>query len=115
MKSDFKVPEADAGKRIDVLLAEKFSDYSRGYFQRLIKGGCVTLNGEEVLPSRDVKPGDAVAVDFEEPKKEIAAEDIKLDIIYEDADVLVLNKPAGLVVHPACGHETGTLLNALAG
>lgn len=100
--------------RLDVFLAEKYPDYSRGYFQRLIKGGSAKVNGREVLPSHGVKPGDEITFEFLEAKKEIPSDaDIPLGVIYEDDDVLVVNKQPGLVVHPACGHETGTLLNAL--
>lgn len=115
MSERITVSPNDGSERLDVFLSRKYADYSRGYFQRLIKNGNVLLNGKAVLPSRDIKPGDTVSLDFIEEKKEIVSEKIDFGIIYEDGDILVLNKPAGLVVHPACGHQSGTLLNALFG
>jgi 23S rRNA pseudouridine1911/1915/1917 synthase len=100
--------------RIDVFLSGKFPDYSRGYFQKLIKNGDVKLNGSEIMPSHALKPGDSIIVEFVVEKKDVPSDKhIELNIIYEDDDVLVVNKQPGLVVHPACGHESGTLLNAL--
>lgn len=116
MNKTFKIPEETLPERLDVYLSKKYTDYSRGYFQRLIKNGSVLLNAKTTAPSRDVKPGDSVTVEFVIDKKEIAADnDIDIDIIYEDKDILILNKQPGLVVHPACGHPAGTLLNALFG
>ena len=103
------------GERIDVFLARSLSGYSRGYFQRLIKSGAVTVNGGTVVAHYQVKGGDRVRVLHAEETKGIASEDVPLDIIYEDDDLIVVNKAAGVVVHPACGHPSGTLLNALAG
>ena len=115
MNETFVVTPEQGEKRIDVLLVEKYPAYSRGYFQRLIKEGKIKVCDEQVLPSHTVKPFDSITVDFVAERKEILAEDVPLNIVFEDDDLLVLNKPPGLVVHPACGHESGTLLNALAG
>ena len=102
-------------KRIDSFLARVLPDYSRGYFQRLIKDGKITVNGETVNSHHGVKVGDTVEFELETVIKKVLAEDIPLDIIYEDKDFLVVNKEPGIVVHPACGHFDGTLLNALYG
>lgn len=102
--------------RLDVFLFSKFPGYSRSFFQRLIQNGLVTINGAAVdTPHHQVKEGDAIEVDIVIETKELVAEDIPLDIVHEDKDILVVNKSPGMVVHPACGHWTGTLLNALAG
>lgn len=102
-------------KRIDSCLAKAMPDYSRGYFHRLIKDGKVTVNGRAVIPHQGVKPGDTVEFEHENVVKQIVAQNLPLDIIYEDKDLLVINKEPGIVVHPACGHWDGTLLNALFG
>jgi len=115
---DIKMKELtvdSSGERLDVFLSKRFKDYSRSYFQRLIKSGSVTVNGKEVVPHFEPKPGDTVSIDFVTEQKNIGCEDLPIEIIYEDKDVLVLNKEPGMVVHPACGHPTGTLLNALLG
>ena len=104
-----------AGERIDLFLTGKYPDYSRGYFQKLISSGNVKVNGKNVLPSHRIKLNDVVEFSFHLESKVFEEEDIPLDIIYEDKDVLVVNKAGGLVVHPACGHANGTLLNALYG
>jgi len=106
----------ESKERIDVWLCRRYSAYSRGYFQRLIKGGQVTVNGKMPNAHYHVRPADRIELDLAvQPPRVIAEEHIPLDIVHEDDDIIVLNKPAGLVVHPACGHPTGTLLNALGG
>lgn len=104
-----------AGVRLDVFLAKQVPGYSRGYFQKLIKNGGVTVNGKAVNSHYDLKMNDQVAIIFSDEKKELVAEKAPLDVIFEDDDLLIVNKAPGLVVHPACGHYTGTLLNHLAG
>lgn len=104
-----------AGVRLDVFLTRQVPGYSRGYFQKLIKGGGVTVNGKPVSSHYDLKVNDQVEIVFSEEKKALAAEKAALDVIFEDDDLLVVNKAPGVVVHPACGHFTGTLLNFLAG
>ena len=100
--------------RLDVFLAAAYKNYSRSYFQKLARTG-ILVNGKNVLPSHKLKRGDEIVFEFqkEEPLSQIKPENIKLDIIYEDDDIIAVNKQAGIVVHPSYGHPTGTLLNAL--
>lgn len=110
----FSVDEARSQNRIDVAVASFFSDITRTHAQKLINDGCVMLNGKKVNKNCKVKCGDRLSVDVPEPKKiTLEAENIPLDIRYEDDDLLVVNKPKGMVVHPAAGNESGTLVNAL--
>lgn len=100
--------------RIDKLLAARFPRYSRTYFQNLIDSGCVLLNGEPVKKRIVPEEGDEIEVCFQAtPEASLEPEDIPLDILYEDEHLLAINKPAGLVVHPAPGHWSGTFVNAL--
>jgi 23S rRNA pseudouridine1911/1915/1917 synthase len=108
------VPEELAGKRLDQVLAELFSDYSRSRLQKWVKSGKVTVNGGSMTVKEKVAAGDRIELHPEAvPVIEDAPERIELDILYEDDDLLVVNKPAGLVVHPAAGNPSGTLLNGL--
>jgi len=109
-----QIPEAAAGRRFDQVLADLFPDYSRSRLSAWIKSGAARLNGEEVLPRHIVRGGEAVELTVR-MEREIGAagEDIPLDIRYEDDDVIVVNKPPGLVVHPGAGNPDGTLQNAL--
>ena len=101
-------------KRIDAWLSGKVSDYSRTYIQKLVEDGSVTVNGGTVRTNYKLKEGDLVRIVIPAPEKlDVCAEDIKLDILYEDNDIVVVNKPRGMVVHPASGNYTGTLVNAL--
>ena len=104
-----------AGTRLDAWLAGALPDLGRNRAKRLIQEGRVSVGGRTIVePKRPVKPGEIVAVDLPPPAAaEPAAEPIALNVVYEDADLIVIDKPAGLVVHPAGGHETGTLVNAL--
>ncbi len=109
--------QADApGQRVDRFLAEH-TQLSRSAIQRLARDGRVTVNGAAVEPAYKVHAGEALVVDVPdaEPALSLLGEDIPIDVLYEDGDVLVVNKPAGLVVHPAHGHATGTLVNAVVG
>ena len=109
-----KIPEEMAGMRLDQCLAEIFPDYSRSKLQIWIKAGRVTVNKLSLKAKDKVDGGELVELDAEaEEVLEYEAEDIPLDIIYEDDAILIVNKPAGLVVHPAVGHWHGTLVNAL--
>lgn len=102
------------GKRLDQAVAQLFPDYSRSRLQNWIKEGCLTVDGETKRPRDKLAGGEKVAIDAElEVIEDHKPQDIPLDIVYEDDDILVINKPAGLVVHPAVGHRDGTLLNAL--
>lgn len=109
------VDEATAGLRLDVFLAGAIEDASRSFLQRLVKAGAVTLNGEiATRVSRVVVEGDTLRVAIPPPPSSaVEPENIPLDLLYEDADLLVVNKQAGLVVHPAPGNYTGTLVNAV--
>ncbi len=108
------VDEADGGERIDKYLAEELSELSRSFIQRLINIGYVTVNGRYVKSNYKVAHSDLINVQLPELKEpEITPENIPLDIIYEDDDVILVNKPKGMVVHPAAGHYSGTLVNAL--
>lgn len=108
-------PEEDEiGKRIDVYIAEYKEELSRSRVQKLIENGLVTVNGKAVKSNYKLRKGDILEVEIPDPEPlEIEAEDIPLDIIYEDKDVVIVNKPQGMVVHPAPGHYNGTLVNAL--
>jgi 23S rRNA pseudouridine1911/1915/1917 synthase len=102
------------GWRLDRYLAEKLPDRSRASLQELIREGFVTVNGRPARPASPLKPGDRVTVELPPPAPTTAtAEDIPLTVIYEDEDLAVIDKPAGLTTHPAPGHPAGTLLNAL--
>src|SRR4051812_8822194 len=104
-----------AGDRIDALIAATVPALSRAQVQRLIDGARVRVNGAAVAkPGQRVRAGDAVEVDVPPPEPlELVAEDLPLAVLYEDADLIAVDKPAGLVVHPAAGHARGTLVNAL--
>lgn len=108
------ISPAEAGTRLDVCLHEAYPEKSRNAFSNLIRQGCVTVNGQVRKESYKVNAGDVIDVVFPEPKAtELAPQDIPLDILYEDDDLLVVNKPKGMVVHPAPGHEDNTLVNAV--
>lgn len=101
-------------ERIDKFLSAMFPDQSRSYLQKIIKEGSVQVNGKPVKASFRMDDQDEVVIDLPKLKEpEIPAEDIPLDILYEDSDLLFVNKPKGMVVHPSAGHYTGTLVNAV--
>jgi 23S rRNA pseudouridine1911/1915/1917 synthase len=101
-------------ERLDSFLRAKFPAVSRGAFQRLIEEEHVRVNGKPAKPTQSPRAGDRIEVYFPEPKSaEAQPEEMPLDILFEDKSLIVLNKPAGLVVHPAAGHEEHTLVNAL--
>jgi 23S rRNA pseudouridine1911/1915/1917 synthase len=102
------------GERLDTFLRRNFPTMSRGAIQRLIEEGHITVNGKPTKPTHAPRAGEVVQIQLPEAKPaEAKPEDIPLDIIFEDKCLLVLNKPAGLVVHPAAGNEEHTLVNAL--
>jgi len=109
------VPESCLGKRFDQTLAEMFPDYSRSRLKEWILAGDVTVNGEVLTKAREkMYGGEAVQIDTQvESEVRFEAENIPLNIVYEDDDILVINKPAGFVVHPGAGNPDGTVLNAL--
>ncbi len=109
-----KIRADEAGVRIDSLIAAAVPELSRSAVQRIIDGGGVTLGGKAVKKNYKTAEGDVFDVTLPEPEAaELVPQDIPLDIMYEDDDVIVVNKPRGMVVHPAPGHPDGTLVNAL--
>ncbi len=110
----YEVLEAEAGARLDKFLSEKPNLPSRSYIQRLIEDNQVLVDGRPVKSNYRLQAGKKITVAVPEPKKlSVEAEQMDLDILYEDSDLLVVNKPKGLVVHPAAGHESHTLVNGL--
>lgn len=106
--------KSDAGRRLDIVIAGRLKDYSRSRIKGWIGRGHVKIDGQPQKSSYKVRAGDVICITAECPK-ELSAEpqNIPLDIIYEDGDIVVVNKPAGMVVHPAAGNPDGTLVNAL--
>ena len=112
--SEYHVQTEDSGRRIDVYLSEKLSDLSRSHIQKLLKNGLVNVNGSACRSNYKVKENDRISLEIPEPETpEIRPENIPLSILYEDEDVLVIDKPKGVVVHPSAGHYEGTLVNAV--
>lgn len=108
-----KVESADCGTRIDIYLSAK-GELTRSAAQKLLEDGCVTVNGTVVSKKYKIQTNDEVRVEMPEPRVVNASpQNIPLDIVYEDDDVIVVNKPQGMVVHPAAGNYDGTLVNAL--
>ncbi|MBN1282818.1 MAG: RluA family pseudouridine synthase [Proteobacteria bacterium] len=106
--------KADAGARLDAFVAAHVPGLTRSQAKRLIDEGLVEVGGNAAKPSHEVREGEEIEVSVPSPVEPSAIpQDIPLDIIFEDADIIVVNKPAGLVVHPAAGHPDGTLVNAL--
>ncbi|PPK49891.1 23S rRNA pseudouridine(1911/1915/1917) synthase RluD [Marinobacter persicus] len=110
----YAVPPELSGKRLDQVAAGLISEHSRSRLQSWIKSGALTVNGKKCKPRDKVMLDDQLELDAE-PEAQVTweAEPISLDVVYEDEHLLVINKPAGLVVHPAAGHAAGTLVNAL--
>lgn len=108
------VPDSAAGRRFDAVLAELFPEFSRSRLTEWIKSGDVLLDGEPARPRDPVRGGEVATVNAVlDTQTHAEPEDIPLDVLYEDEHVFVINKPAGLVVHPGAGNATGTLVNAL--
>ncbi|MDD3495115.1 MAG: RluA family pseudouridine synthase, partial [Dysgonamonadaceae bacterium] len=110
---------ADKGQsllRIDKFLSDRIEGVSRNRIQQAAEAGCILVNNVPVKSSYKVKPMDVISIVMDKPRHEIEIipEDIPLNIVYEDNDLMVVNKPAGMVVHPGYGNYTGTLLNAVA-
>ena len=107
------VPDEETGERIDSFLSGK-TDFTRTRIQQLIKDKNITVNGKATKSSYKIEENDEIAIEVPEAETtEIKPENIKIDIVYEDSDIAVINKQAGLVVHPAHGHYSGTLVNAI--
>ena len=115
MLEEYTVEESQSGMRLDKFLTEIYPDQTRSFLQKLVKSGEIKVNGKPVIKAGFVvEGGDQVSASIPTPQAvEIEAENIPLDILYEDADVLIVNKPKGMVVHPSAGHYSGTLVNAI--
>lgn len=114
MERTIELLAAEGGQRLDKYIAQRIPELSRSLVQRLISQGRVTVNGQTVKASHKVETGEVIVLCLPPPEPlEVRPEAIPLDIVYEDADLLVVNKPAGMVVHPGGGHRTGTLVNAV--
>lgn len=110
----FKVSNDDESKRLDAYLGSKLEEISRSYIQKLIKDGDILVNDKTCKPNYKIKLNDNIVAQIPEAEPiDINPENIPLEIVYEDEDLLVVNKPVGMVVHPAAGNYTGTLVNAL--
>lgn len=106
--------EDGSGLRIDRYLSDNLQELSRSYLQKLLKDGGIRVNGKAVKSNYKVCDGDLIVLEIPEAvEPDIEAEAMNLEILYEDADILLVNKPKGMVVHPAAGHYTGTLVNGL--
>jgi 23S rRNA pseudouridine1911/1915/1917 synthase len=109
-----RVREGDCGKRLDFLVSSLIPECSRSMAARLIRQGGIRVQGATCKPGYRVKTADELLVEIPSPEPaDIPAEPLAIRIIYEDKDIVVIDKPAGMVVHPAPGHYTGTLVNAL--
>lgn len=113
-ETEFLVEDSESGIRIDRYLSDKMKDMSRSYLQKLLKEKRVTVNEKDIKANYKIQKGDRICISAPEPEEpDILPEDIPLDILYEDEDLLVVNKPKGMVVHPSAGHTTSTLVNAV--
>lgn len=113
MNYEFEYPDI-ASVRIDKYLNEQLPELSRSYIQQLIKEQNVLVNGKICKSNYKCKLSDRIVLEYKEPKElEVVAQDIPLNIVYEDNSIIIVNKPKNMVVHPAAGHENGTLVNAL--
>lgn len=111
---ELHISEQETSMRLDKFLAEKFPDMSRSYIQKQIKDGAVLINGSKTKTGYKICLTDTITIQIPKPEEPIAMpENIPLDIIYEDDDIIVINKPKRMVVHPAPGHFSGTVVNAL--
>ncbi len=110
----FEVKPESSPERLDVWLADKMEGFSRSRIRRLIDKGFVTVNGRTASAHRKTIPGTTVEIVVPEPKPvDLVPEDIPLEVLFEDSEIIVINKPAGIVVHPGAGRATGTIVNAL--
>ena len=114
MDTTFEVPAGCDGERLDLVLGQQLPGLSRSAAQKLMDNGLVTCGGRAVKKNTRVSAGDLISVSLTEPEPaEARPENIPLDVVWEDGDIIVVNKPRGMVVHPAPGHTDGTLVNAL--
>lgn len=116
MITEFLVTTGEARKRLDQFLVHREPDVSRSGLQRLIESGRIRVNAQVAKPGQKIKPGDRITMDTPEPGPLLVdGEQVPLEVVFEDEALIVINKPAGVVVHPTSGHWAGTLLNALLG
>ncbi|MDY3765379.1 MAG: RluA family pseudouridine synthase [Lachnospiraceae bacterium] len=109
-----EITHEESGKRIDRFLSEQFPQYSRSFWQKLIKEQKILVNQKESKNNYKLNTGDQVEIEIPDPEiLDVEPENIPLDILYEDEDLIIVNKPKGMVVHPSAGHYTNTLVNAL--
>lgn len=109
-----EITDVETGKRIDRFLSEQFPEYSRSFWQKLIKEQNIRVNKKETKNNYKLNLGDGVEIVIPDPEiLDVEPEDIPLDILYEDDDLIIVNKPKGMVVHPSAGHYTNTLVNGL--
>ncbi|MGG5331505.1 RluA family pseudouridine synthase [Enterococcus sp. AZ163] len=114
MENEIEVVIHEESGRIDKVLNERLKEYSRSQIQQWIKDGQVSVDDQPIKANYKVSKGDQILIRIPEPEElELIAEDLQLDIVYEDEDVVVINKPQGMVVHPSAGHSHGTLVNGL--
>lgn len=106
----------ESNVRVDLWLSQRLDDISRSYIKKISEKGGLKVNGKPVKPSLIVKHGDGISLEIEPPKPlDVIAQKIDIQVLHEDDDILIVNKPKGMVVHPACGNNDGTLVNALLG
>lgn len=111
---NFNITDENSEKRIDRFLSEYFSEYSRSFFQKLIKEKQILVNKKEIKSNYKLNRDDMVEITIPDPEiLDVEPENIPLDILYEDEDLIIVNKPKGMVVHPSAGHYSNTLVNAL--
>ena len=111
---EFKIDNENIGKRLDIFVSENIEDITRSYIKNLIENGDILVNGEKKKSGYLLKNNDSILVNIPEDKEaNILPEEIPLDIIYEDDDIIIVNKQKGMVVHPANGNYTGTMVNSL--
>ena len=113
MREVFIVKEENEGKRVDVFISEMLSDITRSQIKKSIESGLTLVNGRTTKAGKILRDGDSVEFEAQEYETDILPENIPLDIIYEDDDIAIINKPQGMTVHPAVGNYSGTLVNAL--
>ena len=114
MSNRFEVPDDSSGTRLDVFLTSVLAGHSRSNIQRLIKDGHVQVDGRSAKSNQSMKAGQTVAIELPEPvDTTVQPEALPIPILYQDSELIVVDKPAGMVVHPAAGHASGTLVNAL--
>ena len=111
---EYIVSQEEKGKRLDTYISSANTDITRTSAQRLIEDGNILVNGKNAKVSYKIQENDKISVEIPEPKQiELKAQDIPIEIVYEDSDIIVVNKPKGMVVHPANGNPDGTLVNAI--